>query len=341
MARERASPVAATLHARSPSTPLAESSPEPELGRQYESVEERARVEEILRAPKLAKWRGIYRGGGPARLRLDGPVVDAVTEPGSVTPYRVVESRDDHARIVVEHGQVVVLAWVRHADFEPQPHQRVALSSTPGKAPADGVGHLEIAPGERIEVLRTKDEWHEVELVRRSVRGWLPVAVFAPVFPVDAFPPTTNAGGIARSRTRVLERPGGRSIWRLPAGENAVHIVRESKEWVEIVFVKPCDTTIRVTGWVRRRDVVQFHGRMMGFGCGEISILEPRRTPPDAIEVTLPDGTELFDDVGRLVGLAREGNRLLRTPDGTLLVPSRWGPIPVVAEVEATVVTAP
>lgn len=337
---ERATRVPAPLHERAPVVAAAEPQPVEDT-RAYESVEERARIREILRAPGRAQWRGLHLGHGPVRLRLDGPVVDGLEEQDSITPYSVVESRDEHARIVLRHGNVVLLAWVHHRDFVPQPQQRVALATAPGRAPADGVGHLEIAPGERVEVKRTQGEWHEVELVRRSIRGWLPIAVFAPVFPVGGFTRFESATmgiGIARADTRVREQPGGRTLWRFTEDDNQVGILRETKGWLEIAFVRPCDDTIRIVGWVRRRDVGPPPDHTVGFGCGQISGFGFRRGHDDSVEVTLPADTELFDDQGRLVGLASEGNRLRRTPAGVLQVPSRWGSIPVFAEVEAELV---
>jgi len=322
--------------------PSAATAQEPE--RAYESIEARAKVRDVLGNPDRAPWRGLYRGGGAVRLRFDGPAVGTFAEVGLAIPYPVLESRTDRARMVVALSGVVLLVWVELADFVPQPQEPLVLASAPGRLPADGDGRIEIAPGERVEVIRTQDDWHEVELVRREVRGWLPVAAFAPVFAQGAFPARTQAlAGTAPRRTRVFDRPGGKTIWRLPGdGDTEIDIVRETKGWFEVVLVQPCDDTLRVTGFVRRSDVRNVmergHG---GFGCGRLGMGTARGQTDDAIEVTLPEGTELFDDAGQLVGVARKHNVLRRTPDGTLQVPSRWGPIAVVAEVDATPLPPP
>jgi hypothetical protein len=305
--------------------------------RAYESVEARERAREVLREPTRAPWRGIYRGGDDVRLRLDGPVVNRFSEPGLELPYGVFETRDGRARMVVTSSSVALLVWVELAGFVPQPREPLVLAPLPGRLPGEGVGRIEIAPGERVRVLRTQGEWHEVAVERRGVSGWLPVAAFAPVFAQGSFPVrTTLLSGTTRRRVRVLDRPGGKPIWRI-AAESEVDVVRETKGWFEIVYVEQCHDTFRVTGFVRKSDLRDVHATGGGgFGCGHIGVGAARSLHDDAIEVTLPEGTELFDEAGQLVGLARKNNVLRRKPDGTLQAFSRWGPITVIAEVEAT-----
>jgi hypothetical protein len=314
--------------------------------RAYESIERRAEIRAILLSPGHAKWRGIYRGaGGGVRLRPDGPAFGAHDGLGVELGFDVFESKDDRARMIINHRGVRWLGWVDHADFVPQPQQELVLASAPGRVPADGIGRIEIAPGELVNVLSTRDDWHEVELPRRGVHGWVPVATFAPVFAKGGFPVRRQGfAGNARRRTRVYDRPGGKkTIWRLPAeGDTEVGIVRETKGWLEIEMVLPCDDTFRVTGFVRKGDVHDvFEQGGGGFGCGHADASMSLAPGDDAIDVRLPEGTELFDEVGQLIGVAHKHNVLRRTPDGKLQIHSRWGPIPVVAEVEATPLPPP
>jgi hypothetical protein len=313
--------------------------PAPAVQRTFESVESRAKIRELLVEPHRVTQRGIYRGGGAARLRPDGPPFAEHVDRRAGVPYDVVETRDDKARILVSRVGVTLLVWVDFADFEPQPREPVVLASAPERVPSADEGRLEIGPGERVEVLRTEGEWHEVGVVRRGVTGWLPAAAFAPVFPIAGFPVTRPGTAMTRGRTRVRDRPGGATIWRMAADVETT-IEQEKRGWLRITAVAPCDDTWRVTGWVREKEIERLEPMHGGFGCGRVGVGEARADKNDGtIEVMLPDGTELFDETGQLVGRVRANNSLQRAPAGQLFVRTRWGSIPVFADVDATPVS--
>lgn len=289
-----------------------------------------------------------------ARMTPDG---EAFIDGGDAQAFddaEVIDVQGDRLR-VIDHGSsrlARIALWIDEADTAPQLSRPATLLPEPRSTGKPEDGTIELAPGERIEVLERTETHVKVSTRDGAFTGWVEQSKLSAVF-VDSPFELPRFDGETKPNTPVARTPGGAPFFTLGPLDNGTHLVRVTssprpgarvgsrpgprpgprEEWLAIEYVEFCRRGVRVRGWVPAASTELVGEQLMGFGCAgghgsrRMSWGELDRSE----RMTVPRDTELRTVDGVLFGRTRGDVELRRGSDGTWRVLTSWGAVPVVA----------
>ncbi len=338
--REGATPVVAPAPAIATAAAPAPA-PVPSVAPTGTTLRDRARDADhmLLLDERLAFDEAVIVRFGAVRFAADGPAVGDDAAPSTWHRVKVVNASDAaRLRVVLSFANVSMLLWIDQADVAPQLVRPATLRPSAGAVLDDDDGRIELGPGELVEITARADGWSAVKTYD-GISGWVPDTELGPVFREQPFPSqgtdTWLRAGAAlhvRPRGKPLHRPGvSPDVAPADRQRAEVRLLRSEAQWLEVEYIEGCRPTVRVRGWARRRDTEVVGPIPGGFGCGRgaIGLVSKLGAFASAPKQRVAAGTELVDEAGRLVGRVTADVELPRADDGSLRVPSPWGPLPV------------
>lgn len=274
---------------------------------------------------------------GSVRIAYDDApfiVADAPAFDGA----EVIEEQGDRIRIVTRSlaGWAQLALWIDAADAAQQIRRAATLFADPKDKPKPEDGTLELAPGERIDILERTETHAKVRTRDEAFTGWVPANKLSAVFVDEPFElPRYDAE--TQPMTPVSRTPGGKPFYTFSTMENGTHPVRVTSSprrgWVQIEHVDPCRRGVRVRGWVRVASTEIEGEQPRRFGCaGQQGIPRGKWGALDEAPImNVPKDTELRTKAGVLFGRTLGEVELREGSDGTWHILTRWGPMPVVA----------
>lgn len=251
----------------------------------------------------------------------------------------VIEAQGDRIRVVTRGlaGWSQIALWIDEADAAQQLSRPATLLPDPKHTTRPEDGTIELAPGERVDILERTATHAKVRTRDEAFSGWVEIDKLSAVF-VDTPFELPRFDAESKPGTPVARTPGGKPFFTMPELPEGTHMVRvlssPKRGWLQVEFVEPCRRGVRVRGWVRKASTVITGEQAIGFGCGMGHGVTKGEWGDlaKAPSMTVPKDTELRTTDGVLFGRTRGDVELRRGADDTWRLLTRWGAVPVVTK---------
>jgi hypothetical protein len=274
---------------------------------------------------------------GAVRLRPDGPDLglrDQASFPAA-RRMKVVED-GERPRVVTADRDVRLLLHVERQDARPVLVRAEPLRPTPGTVFGDPPrrGHVVLQPGAWVDVEAREGAMVRVVYGEDKVRlsGWIEAEALGTTMTPGKYPADERPGYQARRATKLLARPGGKSMVALDIHDAVVAITSRATGGYRLVeYAPPCGGDLVYIGYVAANDLHQpNYGTLRGCGHGAPRIDRVLGEFEAAPRVTVAAGRFLLDpDAPRVVGCVLAPTEVAALGDGRYAVATIWGPVPV------------
>lgn len=164
---------------------------------------------------------------GTVRITAEGEPFATAGGAPAFDDAEVIETQGDRVRVVTrgQSGWSQLALWIDTTDAALQLSRPATLLPDPTHTTRPEDGTIELAPGERIDILEQGPTHTKVRTHDGEYSGWVELDRLAPVF-VDAPFELPRFDAETKPRVLVARTPGGKPFFTMPDLANGMHMVR-------------------------------------------------------------------------------------------------------------------